>query len=295
MDRDQLIYYGYRALGMLASVVPPRLGYWVAERCAALAYRLQRPSAAGLRENLSHVLGVEADHPAVESAAEGVFRNLAKNYFDLFHNHALTDREVLESVTLNGFPHLLEALEEGSGIVLTSAHFGVFDGFWAVAQGYNLKITAAAEHLKPERLFEYMCKLRASDFVTFLPVDRPLLGLVRALRRGEIAVVAADRDITRSGVLVDFFGSPARLPDGPVQLALRTGAQLMICFALRQQDNSAAVHVEPPLQLERTGDFAVDVQVNVRKVTARLEEWIRRYPDQWLVLEPIWRNGQRGS
>ena len=128
-----------------------------------------------------------------------------------------------------------------------------------------------------------------------LPIDGPLFGLFRALRRGQLVAVAADRDITRSGILVDFFGAPARLPDGHVQLALRTGAELTTCFALRQPDNSSLVQVEPPLKLEQTGDFERDVRVGVRKVVARMESWISRYPEQWIMLYPIWRDAKHGD
>jgi len=94
---------------------------------------------------------------------------------------------------------------------------------------------------------------------------------------------------------VDFFGAPARLPDGAVQLALRTGANLLTCFAIRRPDNSAVLEVEPPLPLERSGDFEQDVLVNVRMVAARMEDWIGRYPGQWLVLYPIWEDGRHGE
>lgn len=128
-----------------------------------------------------------------------------------------------------------------------------------------------------------------------IPIDGPLLGLVRALRRGQAVAVAADRDITGSGIVVDFFDAPARLPDGHVQLALRTGAELLPMFALRHADSSPVVQVEPPLELERTGNFEQDVQVNVQKVVARMEDWIRRYPEQWPMFYPIWRDGEHGN
>jgi KDO2-lipid IV(A) lauroyltransferase len=120
------------------------------------------------------------------------------------------------------------------------------------------------------------------------------MGLVRALRRGELVAIGSDRDITGSGTIVDFFGAPARIPDGAVRLALRTGASLLTCFAVRQPDNSVVLEVEPPLQLEVAGDFERDVLVNVRKVAARMERWIARYPGQWLVLYPIWKDGTYG-
>ena len=294
MAPELLTYYSYRFLGIVAPVVPRRFGYWIAEYCATLAYRLQRPSPVGLRENLSHVLAVEAGDPAVESTALAVYRNLAKNYFDLFHKHKLSVEQATATTEVRGLHHIEEALADGRGLVVVSAHFGPFDALWQIGRHLNLRLTAPAEHLEPERLYQYICGLRDREWIRLLPVDRPLMEIFRALQRGEIVALAADRDITGSGIQVKFFGAPARLPDGPVRLALRTEANLLTCFALRDQDNNAVLHIEPPLQLERTGDLALDVQVNVRKVAAKLEEWIRRHPDQWLVLQPVWSDGRSG-
>lgn len=295
MSQSELSYYSYRLLGSLAPLVPRRLGYWLAGKIGYAAYFLHPSGSAVLRENLSHVLGQEADAATLRATALQAYSNLAKSYFDLFCNHSLSEEEAGALVSIRGVHHLKTALQKGRGLVLTSAHFGPLESGWQIGQLLDLSITTPAEHLKPERLYQYVCKLRASSWMKLIPVDGPLLGLVRALRRGQAVAVAADRDITRSGIVVDFFDAPARLPDGHVQLALRTGAELLPMFALRQADDRPIVQVEPPLELERTGNFERDVQVNVQKVVARMEDWIRRYPEQWPMFYPIWRDGEYGS
>jgi lauroyl/myristoyl acyltransferase len=295
MSHSLLSYCTFRLMGGVAPLLPRRWGYWLAEQAGTVAYRLGLPSPAALRGNLHHVLGTDGDDHSVERTALDVYRNLAKNYYDLFCKHALSMEEATASIEVRGLPHIEEGLRDGRGLIVVSAHFGPFDAVWMIGRRLNLHITAPAEHIEPERLYRYVCKLRDKEWITLLPVDRPLMGVVRALRRGELVAIGADRDITGSGIVVDFFGAPARLPDGAVQLALRTGANLLTCFAVRQPDNSAVLEVEPPLQLERTGDFEQDVLVNVRKVAARMEDWIGRYPGQWLVLYPIWEDGTHGA
>jgi len=295
MSQSSVKYYPYRALGALAPHVPPGLGYRLAAQVGVLAYYLNPRGAAALRSNLYHVLGDKADDNHIKSTALEVFRNLTKNYYDLFHKHTMSEEEATSTITVRNLHYLEEGLRDGTGMIMVTAHFGPFDALWQIGRSLDLTLTAPAEHLEPESLFQYICKLRDKEWIRFLPVDRPLMGLFRALRGGETVALAADRDITGSGILVDFFGAPARLPDGHVQLALRTGANLLTCFALRQPDNSALLQIEPMLQLERTGDFARDVLVNVPKVVARMEDWIRRHPEQWLVLYPIWEDGQDGA
>ena len=295
MNQSLLAYYLYRVLGFICPLMPRRFGYWLVSQLGTLAFYLYPRGAEIAKENLSHVLGEEADEETVKATAQEVFRNLLKNYYDLFYKHALSDEEVGATVAVVGLHHVEKSLAEGKGVVATSGHFGPFDSLMQVAPSLKIKLTAPAEHLKPEKLYQYACRLRARDWITFLPVDGPLFGLFRALRRGEVVGLAADRDITNSGILVDFFGEPASLPDGHVQLAMRTGARIVTFFGLRQTDNSCLLHIEPWLELEDTGDFEKDVRVNVRKVVARLEEWISRYPEQWLMLQPVWRDSKNGN
>jgi lauroyl/myristoyl acyltransferase len=295
MTHSPLIYYGYRVLGAVVPFLPRALGYRLAAWAGVLAYYLKPRSAAVLRENLYHVLGDDADEDKVKATARQVFRNLAKNYYDLFHNHALDEEEAAAVVTVRDLHHVQESLKDGRGLIIVSAHFGPFDAAWMIGRSLNLDITAPAEHLKPDKLFRYVCQLRNNAWFKFLPVDQPLMGLYRTLRRGDTVAMAADRDVTRSGILVDFFGTPARMPDGAVRVALRTGANLLTCFAVRQPDNSAVLQIEPPLQLERTGDSEHDTRINVSRIIARMEEWIKRYPDQWLVIHPVWGDGHDGT
>jgi KDO2-lipid IV(A) lauroyltransferase len=295
MTESFLSYYLFRVLGSLAPLVPPRVGYRLADAIGRVAFHLHSGSATTLEDNLSYVLKNQGDETTVRTTARQVFSNLSKNYFDLFRSHALSDEEISASVNIVGLERLQQLLAQGKGLILTTGHFGPFDALVHIAPILNLKITVPAEHLQPEKLYEYVCRLRARNWITLMPVDGPLLGLFRALRRGEIVALAADRDVTHSGIVVDFFGAPARLPDGHVQLALRTGAPVVTCFGLRQGDNSSSLYIESPLELEETGDFERDVRANVGKVVARMEDWIRRYPEQWLMLHPVWRDSQHGS
>jgi hypothetical protein len=75
-------------------------------------------------------------------------------------------------------------------------------------------IEAVAEHLQPERLYQYVVSLRASKGIKIIPIDSFLRPIFRALRNNELVGLAADRNLTGTGTLIDFFGAPALLPDG---------------------------------------------------------------------------------
>jgi KDO2-lipid IV(A) lauroyltransferase len=292
VNQTFLAYLLYRLAGAIVPHIPPRWGYPFFSFVGDLVYRFATGARQIVQENLRHVLGQESDKAKIEETARQLFRNSLKNYYELFHQRTLSQEEMRASLTVKGLEHIEEALAQGKGLVLATAHFGSPDGLIYLASFFSYRVTAPAEHLRPERLFRYLLSLRKRGGLTLLPADGPLLSLFRALKRNEIVAVAADRDTTESGITVDFFGAPARLPDGHVQLAMRTGARLALAFGKREPDNSLTIEIHPPLELEDTGDFKRDVRANMGKVVAGLERVIRTHPEQWLIFYPLWRSSR---
>ena len=48
------------------------------------------------------------------------------------------------------------------------------------------------------------------------------------------------------------------------------------------------LHMDPPLEMVRTGERAEDVRLNMRQVLDALEVVIRRWPEQWQMFVPVW-------
>ncbi len=89
---------------------------------------------------------------------------------------------------------------------------------------------------------------------------------------------------------VNFFGEETSLPLGAVNLALRTGAAIVPIFSVRKSGNRFAIYIEPPLRLVNTGNRGHSVRANLEKLVAIMERYIRQYPEQLVMREPIWRN-----
>ena len=288
----QLIYHLYRLAGFFVPLVPLRLGYLAAFRLGRLFYRLSPGTRANVRDNVIHVLGEGASAAEVERVTRETFRYIALNYYDILRVPTLSPAEVERVVRVEGWENVERALAAGKGLIMVSAHFGNIEIVLHILLFRGIPVTIPVERVQPEILFQYICRVRTSKGLRLIPIDGPLLELFRALRRGEIAGLAADRDITHSGVMVDFFGTPARLPAGHVQLALRTGAPIVMGFSQRLPDNTFVARFEPPLELENTGDRERDVRTGLETVVSIMERYIAQHPEQWAVMVPIWQSGQ---
>ena len=150
--------------------------------------------------------------------------------------------------------------------------------------------TVVAEPVEPPELLELMLRVRGSHGLAYRTLGAGLFGeLAATLRRGELVFLVVDRDLSGSGVMMEFFGRPARLPTGPALLALRTGAPIVPTYVSRRRDGRLDGVVGRPLAIPRTGDRRADLTEITRLVTARLEYHICTYPEQWTVLQRVWR------
>jgi KDO2-lipid IV(A) lauroyltransferase len=237
---------------------------------------------------MRHVLGPDAAEEAVEALARQAFTNIMKGHYDLFRVNRLTEEEILGLTRVDRWDRLDSALDRGKGVILVTAHFGNIDVVGQLPQAYGVPLTGPVEHIQPERLFQYTLKLRTSHGMRLIPADGPLMGLYRALKRGEIVGLPCDRALGDHTREIEFFGAPARLTDGPVRLAHRTGAALVPGFVLRLPDDTFLVQIEPEIELPRTGDREADVAAGMEMVVDAMERHISEHPEQWLVAVPVW-------
>jgi KDO2-lipid IV(A) lauroyltransferase len=111
-------------------------------------------------------------------------------------------------------------------------------------------------------------------------------GSLAVLRNNGILALVADRDFTRNGgVEVDFLGRKAILPRGPAALALKTGAVILPVFMLRNTDDSFTLKIERPI---RQSDRQTDELGLVYVYKAVIEEYVKRYPEQWYFFRRFW-------
>ena len=147
-----------------------------------------------------------------------------------------------------------------------------------------------AERLKPESLYDRFVAFRESLGMEVLPASG---GTVRAfgilaerLRAGKLVCLVTDRDVTGSGIEVEFFGEKARMMGGSAALAVQTGAALYPAI-LWYEDERWGIYVDNEIPVPAEGDRKQKVAAMTQELARSFEAGIRAHPADWHMLQRV--------
>ena len=253
-------------------------------------YRIS-PVAKANRDNARHILGPEASPSQVSWLASRAFENRLLNYYEMLRLSDMPLEDITRRMRIEGTEHIDRLVEEGQGAVITSGHIGPMELMiqGLVSLGYPL--IAIAEHLEPERLHQYVMSLRLTHGFNMISTRGSLLNVYRRIKRGEFLLSALDRDTTGTGLVVDFFGAPAWVPDGYARLAVRANVPVVFGFC-RRTDDGAVARIYAPLYPDESLDKGEATLDLIQRSLKLFEAAIREYPEEWHLSTPIWQKAQ---
>ena len=242
------------------------------------------------KRHLRRVLGPDASEDEVEAKTREMFASYGRYWAEVFWFRPRRKDEVLARVEISGLEPVFAARDSNRGMIFALPHIGNWDAAGAVAEAIGVPVMAVMEDLPNPMITEWFHNTRrAFGIVPILAGkgDTTRL-LLRYLKGGGAAALVSDRDLTRRGVDVEFFGEKTTMPAGPVALADRTGAALFPVGAFFDDGAGYRMVVYPELEIPDHTDRSERIAVGTQELAHRLEEMIRAHPEQWHVIQPNW-------
>ena len=254
-----------------------------------LTFTFDRSHRSLAEANLRTAFGESLSSQEIREIVRRAFRHFGSAFFDLFHLAWLPPRKRARFLQIKGGDHLQKAAESGRGVLIFTAHFGL----WEIAQALINPIVpmhVVARPLDNPFLERQLLRLRArlgSKVISKFSAGR---GILRALNHKQAVGILIDQNVQiHEAVFVDFFGKPAATTPSLALFHIRTGAPLIPLFCLPAPSRAYCLEILPPAQVELTGDLQADIIRVTQACTRIIEDQIRRAPEYWFWFHNRWK------
>lgn len=280
-------YTLYRIGQLIALSLPLRIAYRIAILVSDLHYVFAHIDRQAVTENLRAIFPDKTSREIARLRID-MFRNFAKYLVDFFRFSKLDRQYIEKNIKIENIRYIDEALSEGKGAVILTAHLGNWELGGVVISLLKYPFWAVALSHKDKRVDNFFIAQRESKGIKVIPLGRAVRMSLNALKKNELVALVGDRNFSERGLAVDFFGKTSYLPAGPALLSLKTGAPIVPGFMVRNEDDTFTLTMEKPLRINQGGSKDGDLTVLLTEYKDIFEGYIRRYPDQWYMFKKFW-------
>lgn len=262
--------------------------YRAGEAIGRLAWYIAPKRRRLVQRHLRRILGT--DEPVKQKSKE-MFASYGRYWAEVFWLRPNRKDGLVAGSEIVNEQALHEAFAQGKGLLLILPHMGNWEIAGAVSESLGMPAMSAAENLSNPLITDWFVKVRAMVGIDIVLTGRGLRAtgaLVKRLKDGGTVALLADRDVSGRGIPVTFFGEETTMPPGPVALALRTGAPLIVVGSYFKDGPGHRYIVSDPLDLPEDGTKEERIATGVQLLASALEEKIRLGPEDWHLFVPNW-------
>ena len=297
--KDEASYLAFVAGWGAVRKMPEKSAYRSFDVIADRIWSRRRGGVIQLEKNLARV-EPDASYSQLRRMSRQSMRKYFRYWCDAFRMPGWDSERIVDTFECVGEYRIEQALAQNKGVIIALAHMGNWDHGAAYLSMTHAPLTAVAERLEPERLFKRFLTYCESLGMRIYPTGTPNIvdTLARELREDKrIVGLVSDRDLTAHGIEVSFFGVATRMPAGPANLALRTGAPLLVATLWYEGPMSfgkfhPAVVIPPNAP---TGDDAKNqpgydaaVASITQQIADAFQNGIADRPTDWHMMQKLW-------
>ncbi len=250
-------------------------------------------------DNVRRVFGHEKTPAWCRRVVRECFTHQCLNVLDTLRAPQLTPRISTDTVHRHGVEELQEALAQGRGAVLVTAHYGSMELAGYTQSIIGLPFTVIVKKISWKAANDFMEVIRTRTGVELIPARRSKERIREALAANKIVVFVVDQHMAKHrSIICSFFEQVASTSPAPTRFALECGSPIFLGRIVRR--GFSAHHdlyfermplEEPPqghlMSLEDA--HTAGLRHNTQRINHIFEGWIREHPAHWLWLHRRWK------
>lgn len=281
------MYIAYLLAWRLIGILPEKLAYLFANKVGDYLYHKNGKGVKRLRANYARVQPQMSESDLADLTKAGM-RSYLRYWIDTFRLNKWSKDRIISTTTVLNEELLRDPIASKKGCLVVLPHAGNWDHAAAYFCSTGVNLTTVVEKLKPEKIFFKFLNYRQSIGIEVLHTEEKVLPiLLERLQSGKLVALVADRDLSKNGMPVEFFGGIAKMPSGPARLIIDSNSAFISAFITYSK---TGINIEfksiGPVPSEGT------TEERVKKLTQLMAnnfaDGIKSSPVDWHMLQRIW-------
>ncbi len=287
--------YSIKFLGAIIRKLPINVALMIGRMIGMLAYYLDIKHKSQAYRNLRQAFANTKSPEEIKRITKDLFRNYGQNFIELLRMPLMNAERFKEFVKIEGQENIDESLKEGKGVILLAMHFGS----WEMASlscgllGYPYKMFVNPQ-TKNSKLDSLLNSYRSCGGSVMLSRGAGTRDFVRSLKNNEVIGMVVDQG-GKDGVLMSFLGREASMSVGAIRMGLKMGVPLCFSVIIREKGAQHYMKIHKPFKLIKTGDQEKNIRVNLKKVVQLMEQYVNRYPSEYMWFHKIWKYAKQAN
>jgi KDO2-lipid IV(A) lauroyltransferase len=281
------MYLIYLFAWKLIAYMPEKFAYKLGDYVSDRVYNKNGKDIKRLRSNYHRVMP-EYSLQNLEKLTKLGMRSYLRYWFDTFRLSRWSKNRIIQTTKVIRESLLRDPIEAKRGCIVALPHAGNWDHAAAYFCATGITLTAVVEKLKPEAILRKFLAHRESIGIEAINhKEKTIPILIERLQAGKLIALVADRDLSRNGVEVNFFGHTAMMPAGPAILAIKTGAPLITAYVRYIKTGIEIIFDEIPLPRNSLPEEE-QIKIITQSMADNFARRIKEYPVDWHMLQRIW-------
>ena len=278
-------YFLYRFAQFLVTHLSKRMAYALAIFLSDIHFWLSHRERRWVRNNLRIITQSEED---LHRQSREVFRNFGRYLVDFLRMARINKNNLPDFITVENIHHIDNELKKGNGVIVISAHMGNWElgGVAMALLGYPVLVVALEHH--SQQVTDFFNAQRNMQGVEVASLKNAGKRCWEALKENKFIALVADRDFSKTGIVVKFFGKDTLTPKGPAVFSRRLKSAIVPAFVVRQGDGRFKLIFENPIYPSITEDEERDYNEITQRYVMVIEDYVRRFPLQWTIFREFW-------
>ena len=281
------MYLLYLIAWKLIALLPEKSAYKLADYVSDRIYKKNGKGIKRLRGNYGRVMPEYSPQKLEELTKLGM-RSYLRYWFDTFRLSKWSKNRIISTTQVIRENLLRDPILSKQGCIVALPHAGNWDHAAAYFCSTGITLTAVVEKLKPEAIFKKFLAYRQSIGIEAIShKEKTIPILTERLQAGKLIALVADRDMSRNGIEVNFFGKTSKMPSGPAILAIKTGAPLITAY-VRYTPGGIEIIFDETLKPTNSGSEEEQIKIITQSMADNFAKRIKENPVDWHMLQRIW-------